>query len=185
MGSFYQKKLPFELGKYNDEKGRLCISYWCRLYKLRITEILFEIISNYHVMPFDSGFVCMTTQNGEKYGPLNSISFHLPIIKIPIKTMSDLYGGLKDDRLFALLEQDQKEENEEFGFLAKQRSLPTMSKVNRPLIYSSKSFESPSKNNQKNECVSLPQSHSLPHHAFNVFADVTDDDKYKNKEDVI
>ena len=48
--SFFQKKVPFEMGQYMDEKGRLCISYWCRLYNLRITESLFEIVSSFHGM---------------------------------------------------------------------------------------------------------------------------------------
>ncbi len=45
---FFQKKLAFELGQYVDEKARLFISYYCRLYGLRITEQLFDIISTFH-----------------------------------------------------------------------------------------------------------------------------------------
>ena len=46
--SFYQKKLAFDMCQYFDEKARLVISHWCRLYCLRITEALFATISSFH-----------------------------------------------------------------------------------------------------------------------------------------
>ena len=41
-----------------DEKARLFISYWCRLYGLRIPETLFETISSFHGMQYMIRNIC-------------------------------------------------------------------------------------------------------------------------------
>eukprot|EP00483_Globobulimina_turgida_P003026 UN03031 len=87
---FYQKKLAFELGQYLDEKARLFISHFCRLYALRITENLFEIISTFHVMPFDSGFICITSKDDAKYSSVASVTYYNPLLQIPMRSLSKL-----------------------------------------------------------------------------------------------
>eukprot|EP01084_Bolivina_argentea_P022731 42263_1 len=142
---FFQKKLAFELGQYVDEKARLFISYYCRLYGLRITEQLFDIISTFHVMPFDSGFICMTSKDpindDDKYETFTNVTYHSPLIQTPMALMSGLLGvtdGITDDRLSALLEQEKQYE------LLKQQSVPIRAQSVPPPVsfrHTSKSFD--------------------------------------------
>ncbi len=57
-------------------------------------------------MPFDSGFICMTSKDpindDDKYETFTNVTYHSPLIQTPMALMSGLLGvtdGITDDRL--------------------------------------------------------------------------------------
>eukprot|EP01084_Bolivina_argentea_P022733 42266_1 len=115
-----------------------------KIYECINTEQLFDIISTFHVMPFDSGFICMTSKDpindDDKYETFTNVTYHSPLIQTPMALMSGLLGvtdGITDDRLSALLEQDKQSD------LLKQQYVPIRAQSMPPVSFrhTSKSFD--------------------------------------------